>query len=118
MNTKNTVYPDLGAFYEADPRRLDTVELDYGMHWRDVDSQDRWRVSYVPSTREIYACAEHSGVVILLGAVPPESVVPGHPARTSDLILEGWDSHSRQPGGLNWLRERMADLARQDEARG
>jgi len=115
-----TTYRSLEEFYGANPARRASGEADYGVWWLGDSPRPHWRVSYVHATGEVYA-AQLGGEVEVLGVVPPDEEhigaldQPWEPYyRTLDKILDGWAEHCGQPGGLAWVRER---LARQEEAR-
>ena len=51
-------------------KRKKSGELDFGMTWGLTDRDlraDKWRVSYIYRTKELYAVNLRTGVVILLG---------------------------------------------------
>jgi len=47
-------FPDIEAYYEAEPAARLSPESDYGCWWRDADG-GVWRVSYVHETGDVYA---------------------------------------------------------------
>ena len=110
-------YPSLEAFYSANEARRRSPEADYGMRWRDAVNPGDYRVSYVQATGEVYALNNWTGQLEVLGVIPPdpdERRRDGLPLgrtyyRTLDRILEGWVDQMRKPGGLAWVRERLAE---------
>ena len=107
-----SLFPDLETFYSAGVNRRRSQESDYGVHWRQgADLSDRWRVSYIQATGEVYARREYSSLVALLGVVPPDEGEGGPWYRTLERILDGWADRCGKPGGLEWVRGRLAMYA-------
>ena len=108
-------------FYREDARRLKSGEADYGVHWRDGSTQ-RYRVSYIQDTGEVYAVGEYPPVepVRVLGIVPPDDD-DGRALtyyRTLDAMLEGWPEQCGvNPDGLGWVARRIGIAYRPPEAR-
>lgn len=113
------IYPSPEAFYSENEARRRSPEADYGVWWwDDRGSGYCCRVSYVKNTGEVYAV--HIGgeeQIEVLGVVPADALerTPGGNItsrltyyRTLDRILEGWVNHMHKPGGLAWVRERLA----------
>ena len=48
---------DIDEFYEADPRRRASAELELGTEWRDADGV-RYELNYVEDTGELYVLRE------------------------------------------------------------
>lgn len=112
---------DLEQFYDDDPRRRHSEELEFGRDW--IDETGRSVVSWVEATGEVYAMLEpveaysadglggmHPGrvdvdelVVSVLG------VVEGRPAIAA--VMSGWEQAMADGGGLAWVRERIANAA-------
>ena len=115
------IYPNIEAFYSENEARRRSPESDYGVWWRDADCREFWRVSYVQATGEVYALNQWTGHLQVLGVVPPdpdERRRDGLPLgktyyRTLDRVLEGWTEHCGRPGGLAWVRERLAEAGEQ-----
>ena len=111
-------FPNLEDFYRQDSQRRYSGEADYGVHWTLPGSNLRYRVSYVRNTGEIYAVpnlSPNEAKVFLIGQVPADPVEDepkSWPTRrwyaTLDAILDGWPSRYGEPGGLQWLLERLA----------
>ena len=110
-------FPDVEAFYQADPRRRVSAESGFGCYWRgEYDGVSRWSLSYIQNTGEVYAYREHfePRLLLLLGVVPPaEEVMTGNRClsfdRSLEAVLEGWTDHCSKPGSLGWVIEMMAD---------
>jgi hypothetical protein len=111
---------NIEEFYDADPRRRASDEVNLGRDWLDAGGR-RYELNWVVDTGELYLMAEPEEPVEMdpLG----DSFVPDMPV---DLItvevlatvadrdqveqrLEGWESHAEGPDGVAWLRERLAD---------
>jgi hypothetical protein len=112
---------DLEQFYNEDPRRRHSEELEFGREW--TTHGGRCEVSWIEATGEVYAMVEptaqywadglggtHKGametsdlVVELIG------VVPGRPAIES--VMSGWEQAMPGEDSLNWVRQRVANAA-------
>lgn len=113
-------YQDIEDFYAANEDRRTSGEADFGVWWTEPGQPyPKYRVSYIHATGEVYAVAlnrddkgPYHGPVLLLGVVPPDDQPDGPVGRrtyyrTLDTILEGWPQRCGQPGGLQWVRERL-----------
>ena len=113
MSATEQIYPDMDAFNAADPRRNGPHQCDYGVHWRLDGWQERWRVSYVRDTGEIYAVllGRTLGPVFVLGTVPPDPTDDQNRRYwgTLEQILDGWAERCAEPNSLAWVRDRLAD---------
>jgi hypothetical protein len=115
---------DIEEFYDADPRRRSSPELELGREWRDAQGV-RHELSWVEDTGELYVMREpptsgwatpfggihvshaHSAdekeiagmTVKVLGTVPERSRV--------EEILAGWEDAIGQPDSVAWLVERL-----------
>jgi hypothetical protein len=98
---------DIEEFYEQDPRRRASDEIEFGREWSENDR--RFEVSWVADTGEVYVMAEpysrheistESVTVEVLGAIE------GRDAITS--ALAGWPEAMAKPNSLAWVRERVA----------
>ena len=111
-----TTYRTLEEFYAADERRRQSGEADYGVNWTMGMTQvvrARYRVSYVRTTGELYSVKSDGGNVTILGTFPPDEAGPGEIYYHSlDAVLEGWPEQGGQPGGLQWVRDRLAQSDR------
>jgi hypothetical protein len=112
---------DLEQFYDDDPRRRHSEELEFGRDWRDGDT--RCEISWVEATGEVYAMLEpevgysadgiggmHSGRpsaeqlrVEVLGIVPGRAAIAA--------AMSGWEEAMAGAGGLAWVRDRIANVA-------
>jgi hypothetical protein len=101
-------YGSLARFYDADPRRVSSRELDFGLWWRERVSGPLHRAAWVADTGELY--------VVALG--PPDDgggcvEVLAHADDREQLerALAGWRERCGQPGSLTWLRRRATRLS-------
>ena len=122
-------WPNLQAFYEERAGQF-SGESDFGVHnWansaRDRESYfDKWRVSVVADTGDVYAFDYNSKEVLLLGSVVPtdadsataerinnrwRSEFP-HPTTycAADRLFKGWAENDSPGRPLHWFAERIA----------
>jgi hypothetical protein len=110
---------DLEAFYDADPRRRHSEELEFGNDW--MDNGARTQVSWVEDTGELYAMRDplgglQSDVIGDVRATPVEEeqlavqvlgVVNGRDAVAS--VMSGWEKAMvADDNSLAWVRDRIA----------
>lgn len=117
---------DIEEFYDADPRRRASAEIELGTEWRDAQDV-RYELSWVQDTGELYVMREpvpggwadpFGGVhvshprdvdegevegeaVIVLGTVPDQA--------TLEEVLEGWQEAMGRPQGIAWLADRLRE---------
>ena len=111
-------FDSLEDFYQQTPKRRYSGEADYGVHWTLPGQRIRYRVSYVRNTGEIYVIPNLSpreAHVFVIGHLPADPVDDEHKPhprntwyRTLDAILDGWANQCTNPGGLEWLLDRLA----------
>ena len=109
---------DIEEFYDADPRRRQSAEVEFGRDWSD-DAGGRSEVSWVADTGELYLMNEpieplysdglgdvevqHVNAadmtVEILGIVPTREAV--------DAVLDGWQDAMGAPNSVAWVRERV-----------
>jgi hypothetical protein len=111
---------DIDEFYEADPRRRASAELELGAEWLDEDNV-RHELNYVEDTGELYVLREPSPHVRedpfggLRFSTPPGydkkmtvHVIARIPTKDDvHRILEGWQDHMTDPDGDQWLGDRL-----------
>jgi hypothetical protein len=110
---------DLEAFYDADPRRRHSEELEFGNDWTDRGA--RTQVSWVEDTGELYAMRDplgglQSDVIGDMRATPVEEeqltvevlgVVNGRDAIAS--VMSGWEKAMvADANSITWVRDRIA----------
>jgi hypothetical protein len=104
-------WPSLEAYWLDDVRRWQSMEADYGVHWRRGASRwPSWRVSYGQDTGELFAVRTvppgrgryPSNGVLLLAAVPPDPVPCqrcGEPAAAHYPAIRPDNPHPASPPG-------------------
>jgi len=111
---------DIDEFYEDDPRRRASAELELGTEWLDKDGV-RHELNYVEDTGELYVLREPSPHVTedpfggLHVSAPPgyEDKMTVHVIAKVDSvehlhrILEGWQEAMQGDHGADWLGERL-----------
>jgi hypothetical protein len=98
---------DVDEFYEQDPRRQTSDEVEFGRDWYEGDM--RFEVAWVADTGEVFAMAEpvsRRGITTESVTVEVLGVVDGRDA--IDARLSGWQDAMRHTGGLGWVREHVA----------
>ena len=108
---------DIDEFYDADPRRRDSDEEDFGVQWQDPhDPDDLWSLHWVKETGELYRMREPKRTwfpgmnlerkvkdrdltVEVIGRVPGQD----------DLrrVLGDWERLMRDPDGLKTVVARL-----------
>ena len=82
---------DIEEFYDADPRRRESEEIEFGREWSDASGM-RTELSWVAATGELYTMAEPAGSV---------EMDPFGDTRVDDLPTERADGrdprHRRRP---------------------
>jgi hypothetical protein len=97
-------YASVGDFAAADPRRLTSREVDFGLRWHDPASGATYRAAWVEATGELYVVQAgdpgtgggHVEVLAVTDRATIESALQGRPERAS----------------LAWVRRRVARLPR------
>lgn len=108
---------DIEQFYDADPRRRASEELEFGRDWHDSFG-NRFEISWVVETGELYAMLEEiEPVVDVLGgefaAPAPMSsvtveVLATIPERDTVLdVLDDWRIAMPEPSSIGWVRDRL-----------
>ena len=110
---------DLEQFYEADPRRRKSEELEFGTDWDDRGV--RTEVSWVEATGELYAMRDPLGALVTdaIGDTRASPVsdrdltvevigtVAGRDA--VEAVMSGWEAAMASgPDSLSWVRDRVA----------
>jgi hypothetical protein len=111
---------DIDEFYEGDPRRRPSAELELGTEWLDADNV-RHELNYVEDTGELYVLREpapHVAEDPFGGLYPSTSpdydkkmtvhVIARIPTKDDvHRILEGWQEAMQRPDAADWLSERL-----------
>jgi hypothetical protein len=110
---------DLEQFYDADPRRRHSEELEFGTDWYEGGA--RTQVSWIEATGELYAMRDPLGGLATdfigdMSATPVTDeqltievlgIVPGRDA--AEAVMSGWETAMPTgPDSLAWVRERVA----------
>ena len=97
---------DIEEFYDQDPRRRASEEIEFGREWSEDDR--RFEVSWLADTGEVYVMAEpYSRHEISTESVTVQvlGVIKGRDAINS--ALAGWQEAMAMPNSLAWVRERV-----------
>ena len=101
---------DIEEFYDQDPRRRASEEIEFGRDWYEDDM--RFEVGWVADTGEVYAMAEpynRKGVSTESLTVEILGVIQGRDA--IEATFAGWEDAMSQPDGLAWVRARVTGAA-------
>ena len=110
---------DIEAFYDQDPRRRPSEELEFGQDWHAADGA-RYEISWVRDTGELYSMTEPNAAIVSdglgdqrLGSLPSDTIlveVLGEITAEAELeaALAGWREAMTQPNSLQWVRDRIA----------
>ena len=110
---------DIEQFYDADPRRRESQEIEFGREWSD-DNGVRTELSWIADTGELYAMAEPAEPVFMdpigdtrvpeldskyltveiLGVVTDRAQL--------DAILAGWEDAMGGTDSIQWVRTRLS----------
>lgn len=114
---------DIEQFYDADPRRRESEEIEFGRDWSD-GSGVRSELSWVADTGELYVMREPDVPINMdpvgdefVESLPTEAVTVEVLGVASgrdavDQLLVGWEDAMVQPDSLAWVRARVAQLNR------
>jgi hypothetical protein len=109
---------DIEQFYDADPRRRASEELELGRDWHDADGV-RFELSWVIDTGELYLMKEPVEAIeqdpfgdTLLPDLPMSQVtveILGTYADRAalDAALAGWREQMGKPDSVSWLHQRV-----------
>ena len=109
---------DIEEFYDADERRRESEEIEFGREWSDAGGM-RTELSWVVDTGELYAMAEPAESVEMdpfgdtrVDDLPTELVtveILGVVTDRAELerILAGWEDAMSGPDSIEWVRERL-----------
>jgi hypothetical protein len=98
---------DVDEFYEEDPRRRTSDEVEFGRRWREGDMQ--FEVAWVTDTGELYAMAEPVSRKGISSAQVTVEVLAVLAERAQvDAALGGWQEAMAQTDSLAWVRARVA----------
>lgn len=109
---------NIEEFYDADERRRQSPEIEYGRDWRDSRGT-RYELSWIEDTGELYAMREpvEEGVLDPFGDwyptwLPTNNVtvrVLAHVNSREELegALAGWEDAMAAPDSTRWVAERL-----------
>lgn len=94
-------FPSIEAFYAADERRRLSPEHDFGCWWVEGPTWQRYRVSWVEATGEVYAirATAEPAPLELLAVIPDEADLTAR--------LRGWADVCGARDSLAWVRRRL-----------
>ena len=99
---------DIEQFYDADPRRRASEEIQFGREW--TEGPMYFEVAWIADTGELYAMAEpyeRRGVSTEPLTVEILAVVEGR--AVIDTVMAGWQDAMSGEDSLAWVRARAAD---------
>ncbi len=117
---------DIEDFYDADPRRRSSVEVELGQDWRDAHGV-RYELSWIEDTGELYVMREPvpSGWATPFGGI---HVYGAHSADEKELeamsvaviaivptreevekLLDGWQQEMESPDSVAWVVRRLRE---------
>ena len=117
---------DIEEFYDADQRRRNSVEVEFGQDWRDAHGV-RYELSWVEDTGELYVMREPVasewatpfGGIHVRGAHSTDEkeiegmsvAVVGTVATRDEVeqLLEGWQQTIDQADSVAWLVQRLRE---------
>jgi hypothetical protein len=107
MLAESALSMDIEEFYDQDPRRRASDEIEFGREWTE-DGQ-RFEVAWIADTGELYVMAEpysRRGISTESVTVEVLAVIDGRDA--INRVLAGWEEAMPKPDSLVWVRERVA----------
>ena len=120
MPEENAV--DIEEFYDEDPRRRTSNEVEFGQDWSDADGA-RYEISWVEDTGEVYAMREPDARIEVdpvgdewMDKLPSDAItveILGSVTERAELDrrLDGWQDAIGRPDSLSWVRTRVAEAA-------
>lgn len=117
---------DIEEFYDANERRRDSVEVEFGQDWRDAHGV-RYELSWIEDTGELYVMREPvpSGWATPFGGIHVRgahrtdereiegmsvAVVATVASRSEvEELLEGWQQEIERPDSVAWLVARLRE---------
>ena len=121
---------NIREFYEADPRRRASEEIQFGDGWTDEnDGTATYRLSWVADTGEVYSVREpqHGGILarfleqLGVDQVEVDELTVEILARGDrydiEAALAGWPAVMPERNSLRWARRQLRALAASGSAR-
>jgi hypothetical protein len=111
---------DIDDFYEADPRRRASAEIELGTEWQDAHGL-RYELNYVADTGELYVMQEpppqgwedpFGGIHLQARANYDDKLIVRVVAQIESVdlvhsILEGWQDAMAGADGIGWVAQRL-----------
>ncbi len=109
---------DIEEFYDADPRRRSSEELQFGQDWHDAHGR-RYELNWVADTGELYVMQDELppvwydpfGDFLVMPADPRDlgvRVLRHIPDREAVVaLLAGWEEAMGQEDSVGWLIQRL-----------
>ncbi len=109
---------DIEKFYDADPRRRASAELQFGTDWHDAHGR-RYELNWVADTGELYVMQEPAPTVwtdpfgdfLTFGPDPEELGVriltTVHGEEEVRAMLAGWEDAMGRDDSVAWLVQRL-----------
>ena len=112
---------DIEEFYDQDPRRRASEELQFGRDWHDAHGR-RYELNWVEDTGELYVMqddppmvwADPFGDVVSMPVEPDDLgvrvlAVVADRAKVEEL-LDGWEPAMAASDSVSWLTDRLRSL--------
>ena len=112
---------DIEQFYDADPRRRPSTEVEFGTEWRDSLGV-RYELNWIADTGELYTMREpvppewedpFGGIHVRSGDSAPTdgmtvSVIASVSTRERvEEVLRGWEKAIDEQNSISWLVDRL-----------
>jgi len=114
---------NIEEFYDADPRRRPSTEVELGTEWRDTLGV-RYEISWIADTGELYSMREpvaperedpFGGLHVRTGPSAPVAgmtvaVLASIATREQlEQVLDGWEEEMDRPNSVAWLAGRLRE---------
>jgi hypothetical protein len=112
---------DIEQFYDADPRRRPSTEVEFGTEWRDSLGV-RYELNWIADTGELYTMREpvppewedpFGGIHVRSGdSAPTDGMTVAVIASVStrervEEVLRGWERAIDEQNSISWLVDRL-----------
>jgi hypothetical protein len=109
---------DIEEFYDADPRRRESAELQFGLDWHDAHGR-RYELNWIADTGELYVMQDEMpgvwydpfGDFVVLDVDPEDLGVRVlkriHGEQNVRQMLDGWEDAMGGEDSVAWLVERL-----------
>jgi hypothetical protein len=109
---------NIEEFYDADPRRRESEEIEYGRDWSDASGM-RIELSYVVDTGELYLMQEPNAPIYMdpvgdqveqdlpMEVLGVEILTVLATRAEADALLAGWEQAMPAAGSIDWVRGRI-----------